>query len=294
MTTIRTAAHPRLHDRVCLITGASRGIGAAIARRFAAEGAHVIITDINAQRLGVLAGELADAATQYTLDVRSESDWSRVLDRVVRTHHRLDVLVNNAGISGFDPEFVPPLGPEPGPHDPEHVTLAAWRAVHETNLDGVFLGCKHGIRVMKPASLGGADKSRGGSIINISSRSGQVGIPAAAAYASSKAAVRNHTKSVALYCARQNYAIRCNSIHPAAILTSMWDPLLGDGVARDQAIDDIGAGIPLGRMGTPDEVAAMAAFLASDDSIYVTGSEFIIDGGILAGAEAEARSSRRQ
>ena len=117
------------------------------------------------------------------------------------------------------------LEDDPPPHDPEHAELDRWHAVHRTNLDGVFLGCKHAVQAMRRS--GGE-----GSIINISSRSGLVGIPGAAAYASSKAAVRNHTKTVALYCAEQGLNIRCNSIQPAAILTPMWDPILGTGPER--------------------------------------------------------------
>jgi len=183
----------------------------------------------------------------------------------------LDILVNNAGITGFE-------GP-PVPHDPEHASLADWHAVHAVNLDGTFLGCRAAIRAMRP--------QRAGSIINISSRSGIVGIPAAAAYASSKAAIRNHTKTVALWCAGQGLTIRCNSIHPAAILTPMWEPMLGNTPAeREAATRAFVADTPLKRFGTADEVAAMAAYLASDESAYVTGSEFHIDGGILAGSAA--------
>jgi NAD(P)-dependent dehydrogenase (short-subunit alcohol dehydrogenase family) len=153
--------------------------------------------------------------------------------------------------------------------------------VHETNLDGVFLGCKHAIGLMK--------RSGPSSIVNISSRSGMVGIPGAAAYASSKAAVRNHTKSVALWCAQQGYAIRCNSIHPGAVLTPMWEPMLGSGQGREAAIRELTAEIPVGRMGAPEDVAALIVYLASDESGYVTGSEFTIDGGILAGSAASPR-----
>ena len=128
--------------------------------------------------------------------------------------------------------------------------------------------------------------SKAGSIVNISSRSGLVGIPAASAYAASKAAVRNHTKSVALYCAEQQYPIRCNSIHPGAILTPMWDQMLGEGDLREAGIKTIAAGIPLGRMGTPEDVAYAALYLASDEAKYVTGIELNIDGGILAGSTA--------
>jgi 3(or 17)beta-hydroxysteroid dehydrogenase len=150
--------------------------------------------------------------------------------------------------------------------------------VHRTNLDGVFLGCKHAIRTMRRAAPRG-----GGAIVNISSRSGLVGVPAAAAYASSKAAVRNHTKSVALYCAQQRLPIRCNSIHPAAVLTPMWEPMLGTGAAREAALAALAADVPLRRFGTPAEVAALAVMLASEEAAYVTGSEFHVDGGILAG-----------
>ena len=151
-----------------------------------------------------------------------------------------------------------------------------WRSVHRTNLDGMFLGCREAIRAMRP--------TRAGSIINISSRSGLVGIPAAAAYASSKAAVRNHTKRVALYCAEQGLAIRCNSIHPAAILTPMWEPMLGCGIERKRNMEKFVRDTPLRRFGLPEEVAALAVLLASDEATYVTGAELNIDGGLLAGS----------
>ncbi len=178
------------------------------------------------------------------------------------------VLVNNAGITGFQEGF--------GPQDPEHASLKSWRDVHAINSDGVFLGCKHAIAAMKQNS--------DASIINISSRSGLVGIPGAAAYAASKAAVRNHTKTVALYCCQQGYKIRCNSIHPAAILTPMWDPMLGRD--REKTMEIIAKDIPMQRMGMPEDVANAALFLASVESKYITGTELTIDGGILAGAGA--------
>lgn len=125
-----------------------------------------------------------------------------------------------------------------------------------------------------------------GSIINISSRSGLAGIPGAAAYAASKAAMRNHTKSVALYCCEKGYRIRCNSIHPAAILTPLWDPMLGTGSDRESNIRAIAKDIPMKKMGMPDDVAYAALYLASEESKYVTGIELTIDGGLLAGASA--------
>lgn len=130
-------------------------------------------------------------------------------------------------------------------------------------------------------------KAKGtGSIINMSSRSGLVGIPGAAAYAASKAAIRNHTKSVALYAAQQGWAIRCNSVHPAAILTGIWDPMLGDGPDRDAKMAALVADTPLRRFGTVEEVAALCVYLAGAESGYMTGAELTLDGGLLAGSSA--------
>lgn len=254
----------RLSEKICVVTGAARGIGRAIAAAFHAEGAAVILTDLDAA-----AGARAAAAIGCRfepLDVREEWDWARLEALVPRA----EVVVNNAGITGF--------GAAPVAHDPEHASLADWRAVHATNLDGTFLGCRYAIAAMKGQGTG--------SIINISSRSGLVGIPMAAAYASSKAGVRNHSKSVALYCAQMGWAIRCNSIHPGAILTPMWEPMLGEGEARAASLAALSADTPLKRFGQPEEVAAMAVFLASDEAPYVTGAEFNIDGGLLAGSAA--------
>lgn len=258
----------RLQNKIALITGAARGIGEAIARTFVLEGAVVYLSDINDKSGMDVTKDIGDSAYYKRLDVREETNWIDVIGIIKSTHGKLDILVNNAGITGFEEGFAP--------HDPENVSLENWHEVHRTNLDGVFLGCKHAIGIMK--------NSGGGSIVNISSRSGIVGIPMAAAYASSKAAVRNHTKSVALYCAANNYNIRCNSIHPAAILTPMWEQMIGDGPDREEKIKEFVKETPLGRFGTTGEVAKMALFLASDESAYVTGSEFHIDGGILAGS----------
>lgn len=259
---------PRLQNKTALVTGGARGIGAAIASRFRAEGANVILTDINAEAGQAMAGQIG--ATFARLDVASEADWNAVAERFPV----LDVLVNNAGITGFEG----PFDGEPPAHDPENASLADWRAVHAVNNDGTFLGCRYAIRAMRPKGAG--------SIINISSRSGLVGIPMAAAYAASKAAIRNHTKSVALYCAAQGLAIRCNSIHPAAIMTPMWEPMLGDGPDRASREAAMVADTPMRRFGKVEEVAALAVMLASDEAAYMTGSELTIDGGILAGSAA--------
>lgn len=257
----------RLENKSCVITGAARGIGFAIAKRFAGEGATVILTDKN-----VDAGRAAATSLDmpfHRLDVASEDDWSAF----EKEHPIIDVLVNNAGVTGFEDG--------PAPHDPEHASLDDWRAVHAVNLDGTFLGCRYALKAFRrkgdPVS---------GSIVNISSRSGLVGIPAAAAYASSKAAIRNHTKSVALYAARQGWEVRCNSVHPAAIMTPMWEPMLGDGDGDDRATREAAlvADTPMKRFGTVEEVAGVAAMLASDDGGYMTGAEITIDGGLLAGS----------
>lgn len=267
----------RLEGKTALVTGAARGIGAAIAAAFVENGAFVYLTDIDDAAGQSTAEALGVRARYIHLDVREELDWQAVMTQVLDERGGLNVLVNNAGITGFEQgNFV---------HDPEHVSLDEWHAVHRTNLDGVFLGCKHAIRTMRNAGSPG-------SIINISSRSGLVGIPGAAAYASSKAAVRNHTKTVALYCAEQGLPIRCNSIHPAAILTPMWEPLLGDGPEREQRMREFVQDCPLRRFGRPDEVAAVAVMLASDEAAYMNGAELNIDGGILAGAVAAPASSR--
>lgn len=254
----------RLENKLCVVTGAARGIGAAIALRFHQEGADVVLTDVDAQAGQAMATEIG--CRFIALDVTSEDDWNALQAQVPVA----DVVVNNAGVTGF--EHGPAL------HDPEHASLEDWRAVHRVNLDGTFMGCRYAIAAMKAKGTG--------SIINISSRSGLVGIPAAAAYASSKAAIRNHSKTVALYCAQQGWAIRCNSIHPAAILTPMWETMLGDGPDRETRMAAMVADTPLKRFGTVEEVAAIALLLASDESAYVTGSEFNIDGGLLAGSAA--------
>ncbi|PIE00653.1 MAG: short-chain dehydrogenase [Thiothrix nivea] len=265
---------PRLKDKIALITGAARGIGQAVAELFAKEGAIIIVSDINDELGNKVARGISQETTYLHLDVGNEKNWITASEYIKRKYGRLDIVVNNAGITGF-------LETQ-GPHNPENLDMESWHKVHETNLDGVALGCKYGIQLMKG--------SRQASIVNISSRSGIVGIPSATAYASSKAAVRNHTKSVALYCAEKQYPIRCNSIHPGAIYTPLWDVMLGEGVQREDAVKAISSEIPLGVMGTPEDVAYAALYLASEESKYVTGIELNIDGGILAGSTAAPSS----
>ncbi len=254
----------KLQNKSALVTGGARGIGAAIARCFAREGADVIVADVDRECGEAIAKEIGGVF--FELDVSSQASWAAIES----VHPAIDIVVNNAGITGFEGS--------PGPHDPEHASLDDWHRVHAVNLDGTFLGCRYAIKAMRAKGAG--------SIINMSSRSGLVGIPAAAAYASSKAAIRNHTKSVALYCAGQGLNIRCNSIHPAAILTPMWEALIGDGPDRETRMAAMVADTPMKRFGTVEEVAAIALMLASDDAAYMTGSEVHLDGGLLAGSSA--------
>lgn len=265
----------RLEGKVALITGAAQGIGKETATLFAREGATVIVSDINDALGACVAKEIGGHCIYLHLDVAYENDWKRVISTIMERFGKLNILVNNAGITGFQEGF--------GPQDPENGSLDSWRRVHAINSDGTFLGCKYAIQAMK--------SSEAGSIINISSRSGLVGIPGASAYAASKAAVRNHTKTVALYCCQQGYPIRCNSIHPAAILTPMWEPMLGTGRTRELTMAELAKDIPMQKMGTAEDVANAALFLASDESKYITGIELTVDGGILAGA---ATTPKRQ
>jgi len=252
----------RLANKFCVVTGAARGIGRAICEAFVAEGAEVLLTDSDAEAGAEAANEIG--CEFALLDVRHEEDWERLAGQ----RPALDVLVNNAGITGFEHTD--------GPHDPEHTSLADWRTVNAVNTEGTFLGCRYALRAMKAKGTG--------SIINMSSRSGLVGIPGAAAYAASKAAIRNHTKSVALYAAQSGWKIRCNSIHPGAIMTPMWAAMVGDGPGHEERMAAIVADTPFKRFGTVEEVGALAVYLASDESTYMTGAELTLDGGLLAGS----------
>jgi 3(or 17)beta-hydroxysteroid dehydrogenase len=260
----------RLEGKIAWITGAAQGIGKEIALIFVKEGATVIVTDINDSVGLATVKEIGEHTIYFHQDASIESEWKQLTEKILKKFGKLDILVNNAGITGFEEGF--------GPQDPEHASLESWQKVHAVNSDSTFLGCKYAIQAMK--------QSDHGSIINISSRSGLVGIPGAAAYAASKAAVRNHTKSVALYCCEKGYKIRCNSIHPAAILTPLWDPMLGTGPDRDKKIKAIAKDIPMKKMGAPDDVAYAALYLASEESKYITGIELTVDGGLLSGTSA--------
>jgi 3(or 17)beta-hydroxysteroid dehydrogenase len=239
---------PRLQDKIVLITGAAGAIGSAVADAVTRAGGRPIATDL-APREGIA----------HALDVTSEDSWIGVLTEVERTHGRLDGLVNAAGIA-----FLGTV---------EDTDYATWRRVLAVNLDGTFLGCKHAMPLLKRA---------GGSIVNLSSISGIVGGHNLAAYNASKGGVRLLSKSVALHGARLRPQVRCNSVHPAFLEGPMVDDILAQTKRPDVARGQLMRDIPLGRLGEPAEVAAMCIYLLSDESAFVTGAEFVIDGGLTA------------
>jgi 3(or 17)beta-hydroxysteroid dehydrogenase len=255
----------RLTGRGALVTGGASGIGKAIAKRLRDEGANVMITDVQPDLGRSTAGELG---LEFILqDVSEESRWSEVMHEFQRSLGRLHVLVNNAGIAG-------PLSNA----SPEVTSLSDWRQIFGVNVEGVFLGCRAAIGVMKEGG--------GGSIINISSVAALLATPYATAYGASKACVRQLTKSVAQYCAQNRLAIRCNSVHPVAVRTPLWEgyaQTVADGrnTSVDTVVADAVREIPLGDFTTAEDIASAVAFLASDDSRHVTGIELVVDGGLL-------------
>jgi 3(or 17)beta-hydroxysteroid dehydrogenase len=250
------AALGRLDGKVALITGAASGIGRATAGLFHRQGAKVAATDRNEAGLKAL-GE--DADLTLVQDVTDEARWREVVDAAVAAFGRLDILVNSAGIAV--------LG------NIETTTLADWRKVNAVNVEGAFLGCREAVRAMK---------GTGGSIVNLSSVAGIIGDASSTAYCASKGAVRLLTKSAALHCARAGYGIRVNSVHPSFAET----PMVLEGIARAKDPERVRAGLmraaPMGRMGRAEEVANMILFLATDESSFTTGAEFMVDGGLTA------------
>lgn len=248
----------RLDGKVAIVTGGARGMGAAHVTRLAAEGAKVVFGDV-LEEGEKLAGELGDAVRFVRMDVTAPGDWRRAVDTAVTDFGTLNVLVNNAGIMKH--RFI------------EDMALEEFARVIEVNLTGQWLGVKAVIEPMKAAG--------GGSIINVSSTEGFIGAAGLSAYSASKFGVRGLTKAAARELGR--YGIRVNSVHPGAILTPMvMDP---DVVAATSGnVEGFFKGLPLRRMGKPEEISALVVYLASDESSYSTGAEMIADGGMLTGA----------
>ena len=247
----------RLENKVALISGGARGMGAVEAKLFAKEGAKVIIGDVLEEQGRKVEAEINETGGECVfvpLDVTNEDAWQRAVNEAVSRFGKLDILVNNAGIYRA--------------HGVVETTAAEWDQVMDINAKGVFLGTKYAIPEMR--------KAGGGSIVNISSVAGLVGSKETTAYTASKGAVRLLTKSTAIQYASEG--IRANSVHPGTIETPMTAGLLADDAHREDRINRT----PIGRLGRPEDVAYGALYLASDEASFVTGSELVIDGGRTA------------
>jgi 3(or 17)beta-hydroxysteroid dehydrogenase len=255
----------RLTTKVALVTGGASGLGKAIAQRLAADGARVVITDLEKD-----LGKAAAAEGGFTFleqNVCDETRWTEVVAAAEQLGGGLHVLVNNAGIVG-------PMGAT----SPENTPLAVWKKLFATNVEGVFLGCRAVIPAMR--------KSGSGSIINISSVAGLLATPYNTAYGASKAAVRQLTKSVAQYCAEQKLNIRCNSVHPGDVHTPLWDKIAAEtakerGLLVEDVIAEMEARSPSGGFTLAEDVAAAVSFLASEEARRITGTKLIVDGGLV-------------
>ena len=245
----------RLHDKVALITGGASGMGQSEAVLFAKEGAKVVVADVLETEGQKVADSLGGAGRFVRLDVTSEAAWQQAIAAAVSTFGKLDILINNAGISGT--------------FDPDTLSTSAWDRLMDVNAKGTFLGMKHAIPAM--------EKAGGGAIVNISSVSGFVGQNGIhMAYNASKGAVRLMTKSAAVQYARSG--IRVNSVHPGVLPAMRSSKATADPAFRQKML----AGVPMRREGRVEEVAYAVLFLASDEASYITGTELVVDGGWLA------------
>ncbi|KQW81935.1 SDR family oxidoreductase [Brevundimonas sp. Root1279] len=259
-------ASGRVAGKKALITGAAGGLGQAMAWMMAREGAKVAVTDMNRAGAQALAdainAEIPGAAFAWAHDVTDEAEWIAVIDQAVAAMGGLSILVNNAGIGG---ELV----------WSEQDTLENWRKVQAVNLESIMLGCKHAMPHLRASGAA--------SIVNISSVAGLAAAPGMGAYNATKAAVWMYSKTIALEAAKAGWNVRSNSVHPVFIKTPILDPFIAmAGGNEDVAHEKLARGIPLKRIGEPDDVAYCVLYLASDESKFVTGAEFKIDGGMLA------------
>lgn len=253
----------RFEGRAAVVSGGASGIGRATCIRLAQEGARVAVADIDEEGGASVATEIGEQAFFQALDVTNEDAWRSVMEGAAARFGHVDILVNSAGILAGGTV--------------EDTSFADWRRMLDVNLKGTFFGCRAAVAAMK--------KGAGGAIVNLSSIAGIRGSPDLFAYDASKGAVRALTKEVAVYCASRGYAIRCNSVHPAAVRT----PMVSDFFAAPPnagriTLDDWVGTQAIQRAGEPEEIAALIAFLVSDESSFATGAEFVIDGGATAGA----------
>lgn len=245
----------RVAGKIALVTGGGSGLGAADCTILAREGATVVVTDVSLDSAQRVADRIGNGAVAMALDVSSEEAWLAVVADIDRRFGRLDVLVNNAGIVQMA--------------DCEDVTLEQYRRVNAIMNEGVFLGCKHALPLLK--------RSESASIINMSSTGALLGYPIFFAYSAAKGAVRSMTKSIAIMCQDKGYPIRCNSVHPGAIET----PMVQEAEGRVGQEQPVATGVlPAGAKGAPEDVANMILFLASDESRFVTGAELVIDNAV--------------
>ena len=256
----------RVEGKTALITGAAGGLGEAMAWMLAREGARVALTDIAGDRAEALAAainaEIAGAAFAYAHDVTREDQWVSVVASASADMGGLSVLINNAGVGDFL-AFA------------EQDTAENWQRQYEINLRSVMFGCKHAMPHLRAAAPA--------SIINISSIAGLAGAPGMGAYNATKAGVWMYSKTVALEAAKMDWNVRVNSVHPVFIKTPILDPFVAMAHGDEaKAHERLARGIPLKRIGEPNDVAWAVLYLASDESKFVTGSEFRIDGGMTA------------
>lgn len=265
----------RVSGKVAIVTGAGSGIGAASARLLAREGARVVCTDFDETRGQAVAAEIGRAggdAFFMSHDVVEEPHWERVMQAALDRFGAVHILLNNAGISSAG-----------GGGPIEGKSLADWRRTIAVDLDSVFLGCKHGILAIRQST----QNAGSGSIVNISSIAGLIGLPNAADYCAAKGGVRLLSKTAALECAAAGYRIRVNSVHPGYIDTPMVRGTMerrsaAMNISTSQAEQNLIAQHPIGRLGAADEIAQTVLFLASDDSSFTTGAELVVDGGYTA------------
>lgn len=271
---IKDLGSKRLTGKVAFVSGGLRGIGLACVQRFLAEGAKVVLSDLDApdsETSKQVIGKLGQAARYVQANVTKEKDWHKVLDVVQQCHGKLHILVNNAGIDLTNPV--------------ETLKIEDWHRIMDINVTGGFLGVKTFVPLLASS---GKTVVGGASIINISSIMGIVGLNELSAYSASKGAVRMFTKGIAIEFAKKNMAIRANSLHPGPVLT----PLLNSGLQRwvdrgfaetkEHLMDALSSSTPMGRIADPAELASGVYFLASQDSAYMTGAELVMDGGWTA------------